>query len=364
VSTTKQVESTKVFRRHGVRQTVQSRCTPEVCFLYLLLDSDHTDILRHAEPEQAAQVLGALPGNRRQSSPNSSTPTTHSTFGPTSNRASSPRRRLSPAAIAARQSYTPSPTQASPQYHNPGFQNVSSNQGYGEHYGNNSNISPLHSPPLPSNYGHGPRPVGSVPQHQSPNLPPRTPAPPDPDSADLYPLFQAANASHTGALSSQELGSALVNADYSPFDSYTITMMMRMFSSAPNLSTITYPEFQNLWRFLADWRQLFERFDEDNSGRISLAEFSNALVAFGYRLTQPFVGNLYHTYTDKGRRMEERRGSGGRLGEGMSFDLFVQACISLKKMTDVFKGYDEDRDGYVTLSFEEFLKEILNLTRQ
>ena len=39
----------------------------------------------------------------------------------------------------------------------------------------------------------------------------------------------------------------------------------------------------------------------------------------------------------------------------MSFDIFVQSCISLKRMTDVFKRYDEDRDGYITLSFEEFL---------
>ena len=43
-------------------------------------------------------------------------------------------------------------------------------------------------------------------------------------------------------------------------------------------------------------------------------------------------------------------------GQGqMSFDLFVQSCIVLKRMTDVFKKYDEDRDGYITLSFEEFL---------
>jgi hypothetical protein len=39
----------------------------------------------------------------------------------------------------------------------------------------------------------------------------------------------------------------------------------------------------------------------------------------------------------------------------MSFDLFVQSCISLKRMTDMFKKHDTDRDGYVTLSFEEFL---------
>ena len=51
---------------------------------------------------------------------------------------------------------------------------------------------------------------------------------------------------------------------------------------------------------------------------------------------------LYRTY-DKGGRNE------------MSFDLFVQSCIILKRMTDVFKKYDDDRDGFITLSFEEFL---------
>lgn len=97
-----------------------------------------------------------------------------------------------------------------------------------------------------------------------------------------------------------------------------------------------------LWGFLAAWRALFDRFDEDKSGHISFDEYAKALVAFGYRLSSSFVNLLYTTY-DKS-------------GEGkMSFDLFVQSCIILKRMTDVFKKYDDDRDGYITLSFEEFL---------
>lgn len=92
-----------------------------------------------------------------------------------------------------------------------------------------------------------------------------------------------------------------------------------------------------LWGFLSAWRDLFDRFDVDRSGTISYDEFSNALVAFGYRLSSPFVKLLYQTY--------DRRGN-----NSMSFDLFVQACISLKRMTDVFKKYDSDRDGYITLS--------------
>ena len=93
-----------------------------------------------------------------------------------------------------------------------------------------------------------------------------------------------------------------------------------------------------------------DRFDVDRSGNISLDEFRNALVAFRYRLSDRFTELLFRTY--------DKRGEGV-----MSFDLFVQACISLKRMTDVFKRYDDDRDGYITLSFEDFLTEILRQLR-
>ena len=110
--------------------------------------------------------------------------------------------------------------------------------------------------------------------------------------------------------------------------------------------TIGFHEFCGLWSFLASWRTLFDRFDTDHSGNISIDEFNNALVAFRYRLTPSFTNLLFRTF--------DKRGEGV-----MSFDLFVQACISLKRMTDVFKKYDDDRDGYITLSFEDFLSEIL-----
>ena len=99
---------------------------------------------------------------------------------------------------------------------------------------------------------------------------------------------------------------------------------------------------RGLWGFLAAWRALFDRFDEDRSGSISYDEYSKALVTFGYHLSANFVTTLYRLYDRPGPN-------------AMSFDLFVQSCISLKRMTDVFKKYDDDRDGYVTLSFEQFL---------
>ncbi|KAK4144679.1 uncharacterized protein C8A04DRAFT_36444 [Dichotomopilus funicola] len=216
-------------------------------------------------------------------------------------------------------------------------------------------LSPRQPPP-PDRYGMSPPPAAGAGRPIHHNLPPtnsRPPPSPAPrDSAadpTLLPLFRAVDKDGTGQLSERELSAALVNGDWTAFDPQTVRMMIRMFDSDRS-GTIGFEEFCGLWSFLASWRSLFDRFDADRSGNISLDEFNNALVAFRYRLSERFVEILFRTY--------DKRGEGV-----MSFDLFVQACISLKRMTDVFKRYDEDRDGYITLSFEDFLTEILRQLR-
>ncbi|KAL5611794.1 hypothetical protein BROUX41_000631 [Berkeleyomyces rouxiae] len=196
-------------------------------------------------------------------------------------------------------------------------------------------------PPQPT----GPRPVANA--APSVNRPPTSPIDTNAPGADatMLPLFRAVDKDGTGQLSEKELGAALVNGDWSSFDPQTVRMMIRMFDSDRS-GTIGFSEFCGLWSFLASWRTLFDRFDSDRSGTISLPEFSNALVAFRYRLSPAFVETLFDSFDKRRNGM-------------MSFDLFVQACISLKRMTDAFKRFDEDRDGYITLSFEDFLGEIL-----
>ncbi|MCJ1252724.1 hypothetical protein MMC24_000530 [Lignoscripta atroalba] len=179
--------------------------------------------------------------------------------------------------------------------------------------------------------------------------PPRPPTTPlgvqGSNDVALFPLFKAVDKRGMGKLTEVELRTALVNGDFTQFDPHTVRMMIRMFDTDRD-GTIGFDEFCGLWGFLAAWRTLFDRFDEDGSGTISYDEYSKALIAFGYHLSPTFVSLLYRTYDKNGNNH-------------MSFDIFVQSCISLKRMTDVFKRYDDDRDGYITLSFEEFLTEIL-----
>ncbi|KAK7417954.1 hypothetical protein QQX98_004256 [Neonectria punicea] len=257
----------------------------------------------------------------------------------------------------------PPPQQRPPpqqQYHQP--QHQPQQQQYQQQAPRYDHPSPVHRDSRSSSvgqqqafgYGHmspPPVPTGGRPpaQQNRPALNSRPPPSPAPDGSgsdpSLLPLFRAVDKDGTGHLSERELSAALVNGDWTSFDPHTVRMMIRMFDSDRS-GTIGFEEFCGLWSFLASWRTLFDRFDADRSGNISLPEFNNALVAFRYRLSPQFVELLFHTY--------DKRNEGV-----MSFDLFVQSCISLKRMTDVFKKYDDDRDGYITLSFEDFLTEIL-----
>ncbi|KAJ5769319.1 EF-hand [Penicillium odoratum] len=318
----------------------------------------------HAEPEQVAQMIGSLQVGGKPASasapqkPLPSRPPVQTFLGggvpprvpvssapPQHNPYSSPAPRPD---LQATQSYNGRPT-IPPNQHPPSGQ---------------QKPHPLHPSPPPQNYGFGPPP--SQPNRNRPppsSRPPQSPAPPplavpSDDPQQLFPLFRAANSSHSGSLTEHELGSALVNGDYTSFHPRTVKMMIRMFDRNGN-GIITFEEFVSLWRYLAAWRELFDRFDEDHSGRISLSEFENALVAFGYRLSPKFISVLFSIFESKTRQLNAPPRSPHR--DGMSFDLFVQACISLKRMTDVFKRYDDDRDGYITVSFEEFLTEILQL---
>ncbi|KAJ9624813.1 hypothetical protein H2203_004763 [Taxawa tesnikishii (nom. ined.)] len=213
-----------------------------------------------------------------------------------------------------------------------------------------------------NNYQQGPPPAGyhnrpPIPQQQRP--PTVAPAPRSGNDRDaLWPLFVAVDKDRTGQLTESSLRRALVNGDYTAFDPHTVKMMIRMFDTDRS-GTINFDEFCGLWGFLAAWRSLFDRFDADRSGNISFDEFGDALVAFGYRLSPQFVQLLFSTYARNvgGRGDDTYGGPGAGHGgyghgreKGLSFDLFVQACISLKRMTDVFKKYDDDRDGYITLS--------------
>lgn len=170
------------------------------------------------------------------------------------------------------------------------------------------------------------------------------------DKVDLRGLFDDVDRHKRGYLAERELSKALVNSDYTLFDAHTVRLMMKMFDRDGD-GCIYFAEFGQLWKYLHDWRGVFDRFDTSKSDSISFEEFTRALNAFGYSLSSGCIEFMFNAGSKLNRQGQR----------DMSFDMFVQSCISIKSITDTFKKYDTDRDGYVTMGFEDYLMETTKL---
>ncbi|KAF2689749.1 hypothetical protein K458DRAFT_330439 [Lentithecium fluviatile CBS 122367] len=168
-------------------------------------------------------------------------------------------------------------------------------------------------------------------------LPPR---PPD-EMVPLSRLFEATDKDKTGRLAESGLQAALENGGWGKFDHDTLKMMMKM-SYPKSPDSIDFHNFCALCGYLSSWRNLFDSYATD--GSMSYTSVNEALLTFGYRLTEKFA-----------RLLLDKFGS----DDIMTFGEFVQALVGMKMLTDVFKKHDDNRDGYVTLAFEEYLAIIL-----
>jgi peflin len=79
------------------------------------------------------------------------------------------------------------------------------------------------SPQSPQGYGQPGYNANQPPAHRPSDAPPPGVDP------ELYRIFKAADSNNNGQLSEKELSRALVNGDWSPYDSKTVKLMVKMF---------------------------------------------------------------------------------------------------------------------------------------
>ncbi|KAF9453283.1 EF-hand [Macrolepiota fuliginosa MF-IS2] len=214
---------------------------------------------------------------------------------------------------------------------------------YGSNYGDHrqSYQAPPPAPP-PNSYG-------------TPQRPPAWRGPPQPPpGADpqLWQWFNAVDADHSGAITVQELQSALLNGNWTRFDVDTVKMLMSIFDTDRS-GTISFTEFAGLWKYISDWQNVFRHFDRDRSGSIEGRELAEALHSFGYKLSSPLLTLIEHKYGEPLVSSEPTNGYGPP--PGITFDRFVRACVVVKTLTEAFQRHDTDRDGWVQLNYEQFM---------
>ncbi|KAG8704068.1 hypothetical protein FRC08_002475 [Ceratobasidium sp. 394] len=214
----------------------------------------------------------------------------------------------------------------------------SSAQSYGQqnHYqGGRSNSTR----PLPQ-AGGGPAGFVGAGQH---------PRPPHGADPQLWNWFVTVDEDRSGQISATELQRALVNGNWSPFDLDTTKMLMGIFD-VDHSGSINFNEFAGLWKYIADWQNVFRHFDSDDSGSIEGHELANALRQFGYNLSPQLIGLIATKYSAL-----PPSSIPGAPPPGISFDRFVRACVAIKTLTEAFQRLDTDRDGWIQINYDTFL---------
>ncbi|XP_066494940.1 peflin isoform X2 [Tiliqua scincoides] len=167
------------------------------------------------------------------------------------------------------------------------------------------------------------------------NIPPGV----DPEA---FSWFQSVDTDHSGRISVKELRQALVNSNWSAFSDETCLMMMNMFDKTKSGQMDLYG-FSALWRFIQQWRNLFQQYDRDRSGSINCNELHQALSQMGYNLSPQFAQLLLSRYSQKGTN------------PGIQLDRFIQICTLLQTMTEAFREKDSGMSGSARINYEDFL---------
>ncbi|KAM7037733.1 programmed cell death protein 6 isoform 1-T1 [Passerculus sandwichensis] len=168
-----------------------------------------------------------------------------------------------------------------------------------------------------------------------------------PDPSFLWGVFQRVDKDRSGIICDNELQQALSNGTWTPFNPATVRSILGMFDRE-NKGGVNFNEFTGVWKYITDWQNVFRTYDRDNSGMIDKNELKQALTGFGYRLSDQFYDILIRKF--------DRQGKGQ-----VAFDDFIQCCVVLQRLTDVFRRYDTDQDGWIQVSYEQYLSMVFSI---
>ncbi|KAJ8755595.1 hypothetical protein K2173_022174 [Erythroxylum novogranatense] len=163
----------------------------------------------------------------------------------------------------------------------------------------------------------------------------------------IIACFQAADQDGSGLIDDKELQRALSGYNQS-FSLRTVHLMMYLFTNT-NTRKIGPKEFTQVFYSLQSWRNIFERFDRDRSGKIDANELREALLSLGFAVS-PVVVDLLVAKFDK---------TGGGRQKGVEYDNFIECCLTVKGLTEKFKEKDKAYTGSATFTYEAFMLTVL-----
>jgi len=152
------------------------------------------------------------------------------------------------------------------------------------------------------------------------------------DRDECLAWFQAVDQDGSGHISAEELQAALINNGGLSFSMTTVEYLMGIFDRDGS-GTIGFEEFEPLWNYITQWRQMFDSFDADNDGTIDASELSRALAHYNLHVGTPILNTLVKKY---GIKRSRNLHPSHPARTQMDLDHFVCACVVVRQMCDLY----------------------------
>jgi len=145
------------------------------------------------------------------------------------------------------------------------------------------------------------------------------------------------------------------------FSTTTVKYLMGTFKLDDN-DRIGFEDFEPLWNYITQWRQMFDSFDADRDGKIDANELGQALAYYNIHVGRPILDMLVKKY---GITITSPTNQNPRQPPRLRLDLdhFVCACVVVRQMCEL---YDKITAGVPTsgqprISRDEFLQDVIAL---
>ncbi|XP_064130094.1 calpain small subunit 2 [Loxodonta africana] len=103
-----------------------------------------------------------------------------------------------------------------------------------------------------------------------------------------------------------------------------------------------FEEFKYLWNNIKKWHCVFKQYNSNHSGSLGSSQLRGAVQAAGFQLNEQFYQMIIRRYADEDGSMD--------------FNNFISCLVRLDAMFRAFRSLDQDADGLIQVSIEEWLQ--------